>query len=365
MQVVVVGAGYAGTLAANRLARKVPEARVTVVNPRPDFVERVRLHQQLAGTGTAATPLAEMLRDGVGSRTATVRKVGDRGLVLDTGEVMAFDYLVLAVGSTASPPPGTVPVATWEGAEQARAALAGLAPGGTVTVIGAGPTGIETAAEIAYGRPDLRVRLVGRDFAAGFSAGGRARARTGLERLKVEVTEGTVAEVAPDGDAGSAGTVRLESGERFASDLTLWGVVDAVPDLAARSGLEVDARGRAVVDEYLRSVTDPRILAVGDCAAVPGARAACQAAGPQGAHAADTLARLAGGRRLRPFSMGYVGTAISIGRRDAVLQVARRDDTPRRLYVAGRAAAAVKEGIVRSAKFGARTAYTAWLPGPE
>ena len=56
MKVVVVGAGYAGTIAANRLAKKAREARITVVDPRPGFVERVRLHEQIAGTGSAATP---------------------------------------------------------------------------------------------------------------------------------------------------------------------------------------------------------------------------------------------------------------------------------------------------------------------
>ncbi|MYW14884.1 dehydrogenase, partial [Streptomyces sp. SID2955] len=38
MKVVVVGAGYAGTLAANRIARRLRSAAVTVINPRPDFV---------------------------------------------------------------------------------------------------------------------------------------------------------------------------------------------------------------------------------------------------------------------------------------------------------------------------------------
>jgi NADH dehydrogenase len=75
MKVVVVGAGYAGTIAANRLARKVKGAQITVVNPRPDFVERVRLHEQVAGIGRAATPLTGMLRDEVSVRAATVERL--------------------------------------------------------------------------------------------------------------------------------------------------------------------------------------------------------------------------------------------------------------------------------------------------
>ncbi|MEV4460388.1 hypothetical protein [Microbispora sp. NPDC049633] len=49
---MVIGGGYAGTLAANRL-RARDDVHVTLVNPRPEFVERIRLHQLVAGTGEA------------------------------------------------------------------------------------------------------------------------------------------------------------------------------------------------------------------------------------------------------------------------------------------------------------------------
>ena len=38
-RIVIVGGGYAGCAAANRLKRKVPSADITLVNARPDFVE--------------------------------------------------------------------------------------------------------------------------------------------------------------------------------------------------------------------------------------------------------------------------------------------------------------------------------------
>src|SRR5690349_13051092 len=56
MKVAVVGAGYAGTCTANRLARRHRTAEITVLNPRPFFVERVRLHQRIAGTAEASAP---------------------------------------------------------------------------------------------------------------------------------------------------------------------------------------------------------------------------------------------------------------------------------------------------------------------
>ncbi|MEV8314541.1 FAD-dependent oxidoreductase [Streptomyces sp. NPDC059900] len=365
MKGVVVGAGYVGTIAANRLAKKVESAEITVINPRPEFVERVRLHEQIAGTGSAATPLASMLGEGITTRIGTVDKIGDGQVTLDDGTSLDFDHLFLAVGSTVAPLPGTVAVGTWEGAQEARTALAALPGGRTVTVIGGGLTGIETASEIAAGRPDLRVRIVGETIGGSLSAGARKRVRAALARLGVEVVEDAVTRVESGAGEQGGDLVGLRSRPHLTSDLTLWAIIGSIPDLAARSGLEVAADGRAVVDENLRSVTDPRIFVVGDCAAVPGSRVACATAMPQGAHAADTLARMIHNREPEPYSMGYTGQAVSLGRNDGLLQVARRNDTVRGLHFAGRTAAVVKERVCRYAKFGARTATYAWLRGPK
>ncbi|WP_225821039.1 FAD-dependent oxidoreductase [Streptomyces naphthomycinicus] len=375
MKVVVVGAGYAGTFAANRVARKVKGAEVTVVNARPEFVERIRLHQQVAGTGVAATPLTSMLRGSIASRVGTVERIGDGTVTLADGESLGFDRLFLAVGSTVRPLAGTVPVGTWEGAQQARTALAALPAGATVTVVGGGPTGIETATEVAEARPGLRVRLVAPAVADCLSGAARQRALAALDRLGVEVVGdgveevvGAAAAVGAKGATGAVGAVgavglggaageegagrfrgvlRLRSGREAGSDLTLWAIVSGVPELAARSGLEVDAEGRVVVDEFLRSVTDERIFAVGDCAAVPGARFGCQTAAPQARAAADALARLAGGRTPEPYSLHYVARCVSLGHKDAVAQFTHRDDSLRDRYIKGRTATAFK-GIVFS-----------------
>ncbi|MEU6671517.1 FAD-dependent oxidoreductase [Streptomyces sp. NPDC046727] len=352
MKVVVVGAGYAGAFAANRVAKRVKGAEVTVVNERPEFVERIRLHQQVAGTAVAATPLTSMLRAGIVSRTGTVERIGDGAVILDDGESIGFDHLFLAVGSTVRPLPGTVPVGTWEGAVRARAALAALAAGSTVTVVGGGATGIETATEVAGARPDLRVRLVAAAVADCLSGRARQRVLAALDRLGVDVVEDGVAEAA-------VGAVRLRSGREVPSDLTLWAIVAGVPELAARSGLEVDAGGRVVVDEFLRSVSDPRIFAIGDCAAVPGARFGCQTAAPQAGAAVDALARLAEGRAPEPYALHYVARCVSLGGKDAVAQFTQRDDTLRDSHIKGRTAVLFKKIVYTGTKYGTRKAVGA------
>ncbi|MFC8380814.1 NAD(P)/FAD-dependent oxidoreductase [Nocardia sp. NPDC057272] len=358
MNIVVIGAGYAGTVAANRLNKKVPDARITVVNPRGDFIERVRLHEQIAGSGAAARPLTEMLRDSITIETASVDKIGDGTVSLDDGRSLNFDHAILAAGSIANPLPGAIAVGTWEGAEQARIALAALPADGIVTVIGGGLTGIETTTEVAEARPDLRVRLVSETVAGALSTGAQRHIRKTLARLNVEIVADRVAGI--DGT-----TLRTGSGTELDSDLTLWAIISAVPDLAARSGLAVDIDGRALVDANLRSVTDSRVFVVGDCAAVPGMRMACATAAPQGAHAADTLARMSKGREPRPFSLGYSGQGMSLGRHGGLVQATDRNDVARRLFLGGPVAAFTKERISRYAAYASRTGNSVWISGPK
>ncbi|NMD56707.1 MULTISPECIES: NAD(P)/FAD-dependent oxidoreductase [Tsukamurella] len=346
MKVVVIGAGYAGTIAANRLVKKA-DAEVTVVNPRADFVERVRLHEHIAGSGTALTPLTDMLDPRIRLVVGAVDKIGDGTLLLADGTSLPFDRAIYAAGGAPTAPSGTYVVGAIETAELARQALADLPDGAAVTVVGGGLTGIETAAEVAESRPALRVRLISEgEVGASLGPGARARVRRDLDRLGVVVERGRYTE---DDGAG----------------LVLWAVATQVSDLAARSGLAVDDAGRVLVDEYLRSTSDPRIVAVGDGASVPGQRLSCQTALPQGAHGADNLARELAGEPMKAYSMGYTGQNVSIGRRSAVIQAARRDDSPTRIQFGGRSAALVKEQVCRMAKGAAKTARYAWLPAPR
>src|SRR5947207_6009537 len=103
ISVVVIGGGYAGTLAANRvLSRR--DVAVTLINPRPEFVERIRLHQLVADSGSATVDYADMLHPGVSLvvDTATEIDVANTRVRLESGSALRYDYLIYAVGSTAA-----------------------------------------------------------------------------------------------------------------------------------------------------------------------------------------------------------------------------------------------------------------------
>jgi NADH:ubiquinone reductase (H+-translocating) len=352
--IVVIGGGYAGTLAANHLRLRA-DVDITLVNPRPVFVERIRLHQLAAGSGTAAVDYGTLLGEGIRLVVDTAERINstDRQIELGSGAVLDYDYLIYAVGSTGVVPsavPGAVefayPVAEFEYAERLRAALDELHPDAPVVVIGAGLTGIETASELAGQR---RVTLVcGGVLGPSLSRPGRRSVAKWLRRLGVEVLEtAVVREVRPDAVVLDSS---LSAGAVLPSALTVWTAGFGVPELAARSGLSTDPMGRLLTDETLTSVDDPRIVAAGDAAAPSGQplRMSCQAAGPLGAQAANTVLSRIAGTKPAALSQAFVGQCISLGRSYAALQLARTDDTPVNAVLGGRITASIKEAICKA-----------------
>jgi NADH:ubiquinone reductase (H+-translocating) len=362
--VVVVGGGYAGTLAANHL-RQRPDVDITLVNPRPVFVERIRLHQLAADSGTATADYGELLGEGILLIVDTVDRIAaaDRRVLLSSGAELDYDYLIYAVGSTGAVP-RTVPgarefayaIADLEGAQRLRYALADLPPAAPLTVVGGGLTGIETAAELAgFGRP---VTLICGDvLGPSLSPRGRRSVAKRLRRLGVDVLDSVaVREVRWD-------AVVLSDGAVLPSTVTVWTAGFAVPDLATRSGLHTDAVGRLLTDETLTSVDDDRIVAAGDAAAPSGQplRMSCQAAGPLGAQAANTVLSRIAGETPAVLNQAFVGQCISLGRSDATFQVSHTDDTPMNLVLGGRAAASIKEAICKGTLWSIR--HEAAKPG--
>jgi NADH dehydrogenase len=368
--VVVIGGGYAGVMAANRLTQR-DDLSVTLVNARPTFVERIRLHQLVGGSDDAVVDYRDVLAPGVRLVVDTVTRIdaADRSLRLTANGALAYDYLVYAVGSDSAEPavPGAAefahPIASLESAERLRCVLDDASPEAPVTVVGAGPTGIETAAELAeQGR---RVTLVcGEVLGPYLHPRTRRVVARRLGRLGVTVLEGAGASVV----SVSADAVRLADGRELPSAVTIWTAGFSVPDLARRSGLSTDAAGRLLTDETLTSVDDVRIVAAGDAAAPSDLpfRMSCQAAGPLGIHAAQTVLRRVAGEEPSPVAIGFLGQCLSLGRGTGVFQFSHRDDTARPVHLGGRAGARLKElvcwGTVQQLRLEARRPGLYFVP---
>jgi len=237
------------------------------------------------------------------------------------------------------------PTASLEEAQRLRSVLDGAPATAAVTVVGGGPLGIETAAELAeLGRT---VTLVcGEQLGPYFHPRGRRSAAKGLSKLGVTVLDGPSAKVT----TVTRDAVQLSDGREIPSTVTVWTAGFGVPDLARRSGLSTDALGRLLTDETLTSVDDQRIVATGDAAAPSDLplRMSCQAALPLGSHAADTVLSRIAGAQPATFNKGVAAMCVSLGRRAGVFQLAHWDDTAMRLHVGGRLGAKIKESANRS-----------------
>jgi len=346
---------------------------VQIINPRPDFVERIRLHQVAAGTReSAAVPLASLLHPDVALVVGTAEAIDPAGRAVhfaDGREPLGYDTLLYAVGSSSAPGTGADhSLQDTASAGRLRAGLEGLAAGTVVNVVGGGLTGIEAASEIAERHPRLHVRLVSRGtVGADLSRTGQRALRSRLASLGVEIVDRTEVEHA-DGRHLSSPDAILPNG------LTVWTAGFSTPNLARNSGLPTDPDGRLLVDETLAVPGHPDIFGAGDgvlVAASIGAhlRMACAVAMPMGAHAADNIAAKLQQRTPRELSVGFILRCISLGRSAGLVQAVHADDRPRPLALRGRMGAMVKEQVCRMTlawiRKEARGGSYGWPKGPR
>ena len=212
----------------------------------------------------------------------------------------------------------------------------------TFTVVGAGPTGVEMAGQIAElakftlkgafrhidSTSEVRVILLDAAQAVlpsmGEKLGAKAAAR--LQKMGVEIQLGAmVTDVDRDGITvkDSDGTVR-----RIESACKVWSAgVSASPlgrDLARQSTVELDRAGRVKVLPDLSVPGYPNVFVIGDMAAVDGVPGVAQGAIQGAKYAATTIkAELAGANpaEREPFQYFDKGSMATISRFSAVAQI--------------------------------------------
>lgn len=339
--VVIMGAGYAGLLAALRLGRQKLGLRVALVNPRAEFLERVRLQESIVIPVTPRIPLISAFFGGTtieficGSVTSLD---ADQRLVRITTEtqeqVIAFDQAIYALGSRVDVDnvPGAAEHAyrldPGDGPRSAAALRSRLHQSAArplrVIAVGGGPTAVEAAGEIKTSWPGAQVTMVSQR--CGNFAGMRVEraVRAELGRLGVLMIDGeSVSEV-------RSSEVITKTGRSIACDICVWSGGMRSSPIARAAGLATDPRDRIWVDPNLRSISHAHILAVGDSAhpiAPTGAsyRKSVLAAVASAAHAARVIVAQRAKREIQPFSFSTVSQAVAIGRLGLIYLLDRND----------------------------------------
>ena len=356
-RVVIVGAGFGGLSAAKQLARAPFD--VTIIDRHNYHLFQPLLYQvATAGLspGDIASPIRGILRRQKNAHVILAKVSGVdtfRKQVIAEGRRIPFDHLIIATGaehayfghdwSSYAPGLKTIDDATYlrrrillafERAEaepdpdERRSLL-------NFVVVGGGPTGVEMAGAIA----ELAKRALASDFRsidprcariilieagprllAPFDPALSEAARRSLEQLGVEVCLGTGVT-----DCDCSGVSLGE--ERLPTRTIIWAAGVKASPAAAWLGVESDRVGRVKVQSDLSVPGHPDIFVIGDAAAVAGADGkplpgVAPVAKQQGWYVANLLMARAEGRSLPPFHYRDFGAMATIGRKQAVAQLA-------------------------------------------
>lgn len=271
--ITVVGASLAGLTATRTLRDQGFEGRIVVVGDEAHTpYDRPPLSKEFLG-GTVseddlklATPEDEALHaEWRLGHTATALDAGGRAVVLDDGERIESDAVVLATGARARRFPGGTPqgVHTLRTLDDAVELRRELVPGARLVVIGAGFIGSEIAStavgmgvevDVVEAAPVPLLKPLGAEMGevcAGLHATKGVRLHTGAS-LSELVGETRVK------------AVRLTDGRELPADVVVVGI-GAAPCVEWLSGSGVDLDDGVVTDAS--GVTNiPGVVAVGDCA---------------------------------------------------------------------------------------------------
>ena len=360
--VAILGAGYAGLMAALRLGRRKQGLRVVVINTHDQFLERVRLQESIVApvpprirsiSQFIAASRVEFIRGSVASLDVDRRRI--RITAGEGEQEIAFDQAIYGLGShiDVSDVPGASETAyrlePGDGPRSAAALRSRLRENADrlvrIVTVGGAETGIEVAGEIKTAWPNAEVAMISRSRCGDFK-GARVEAavRRALIQIGVQLIDHEiVTEVRPTG-------VVTDKGKTLACDICVWSGGLRVAPIASDAGLTTDPHGRIRVDAGLRSISHPHIFAVGDAAhpvAPTGApyRMSAFAALASGAYVADAILAHYSKRPLPPFSFSTFGRGVAIGR-GGVGFPTYPDDAQRLFILEGGTARAVRDFFV-------------------
>ncbi|WP_329443065.1 nitrite reductase large subunit NirB [Streptomyces canus] len=279
--IVLVGHGMVGQRFLEALAERGMTAthRVVVLceEPRPAY-DRVALTSYFSGK----TPEDLSVTDMEFIETHGIELyVGDPAVAVDreakkvtakSGQVFEYETLVLATGSYPFVPP--VPNKDAEGCFVYRTiedllAIEEYAKTRTTgAVVGGGLLGLEAAGALkGLGLTSHIVEFAPRLMPVQVDEGGGAALLRTIEEMGLSVHTGVgTQEIVVDAEGAVTG-MKLSNGSELATDLVVFSAGVRPRDQLARDcGLTVGERGGITVDEQCRTVSDPHVFAIGECA---------------------------------------------------------------------------------------------------
>jgi len=352
-RVVILGAGFGGLTAARALAGK---AEVTVVD-RHNFQTFLPLLYQVSTAGLAADHVVHPVR-GALRKTDVKFRMGtpitidhkNKNIKLDSSEVLEFDHLIVALGSSTADfgVPGVAEHGL--GMKNVHEAITIRAEVMrrfedlcrfeddtrlSIAVVGGGPTGVEMAGalaelkrgplhnDMAHAADHIDIYLIeaGPRILPMFAQSLSDRATSDLIKLGVIVkTNAAVREV-------KSRQIILKEGDPIPAEVTVWAAGVKGEPTAGALGLPIDG-SRVSVEQTLQVENYPHIWAIGDISGAKGKDGrflpmVAPVALQQGKFVAKQILNVVAGKSLSDFKYRDKGSMATIGRNKAIVQVGR------------------------------------------
>ena len=356
--VVIIGAGFGGLELTKRLASA--PVRITLIDRKNYHLFQPLLYQ-VAIAGLVPSQIAYPIRTIFRKQKNLSFQLGEvtavdleNSFVKLDGSVIAYDYLVIATGGrtnffgldsveansfqlkgideaveTRNHLLATFERASHEADEAKRRAML------TFVVVGAGPTGVETAGAISelmrhvltkdYPAMDLgeaRVLLLeaGETVMPAFPPSLRRATHRLLEAKGVTVMLKTRM-MEYNGE-----TVTLSDGTRIPADTLIWTAGVRASELTSKLGVKLAGQGQIVTEPALQLPGHPQVFVIGDSAYVQNGGGAplpmlATVAQQQAASVAENLRRSLDEQPLKPFHYKDPGLLATIGRNAAVARI--------------------------------------------
>jgi NADH:ubiquinone reductase (H+-translocating) len=350
-RVVILGAGFGGLTAARAMAK---DADVTLVD-RHNFQTFLPLLYQVSTAGLAADHVVHPIRgalrkSGVKFRMGSPLSVDHKNktVKLDSSEVLEFDHLIVALGSSTADfgVPGVneygMGMKSVNEAINIRASVMRRFEDLcrfeddtrlSIAVVGGGPTGVEMAGALAelkrgplkndmkHAADHIDIYLIeaGPRILPMFSDKLSERAESDLRKLGVIVRTNTaVREV-------QSRKIIVKDGEPIPAEITVWAAGVKGEPTAEILNLPI-VGSRIDVEESLRVNHYPHIWAIGDIAGARGADGrflpmVAPVAMQQARFVAKQIVRAHKGEALKAFKYIDKGSMATIGRHKAVVEV--------------------------------------------
>ncbi|XP_065868977.1 uncharacterized protein [Euphorbia lathyris] len=322
-RVVVIGGGIAGSLLAQSLQF---DADVTLIDSKeyfeitwatlrgmvePSFGERsVINHRDYLTNGRIVTSKAT--------------NITDKDVLTAEGQVIPYDYLVIATGHTDS-----VPKTRRERLAEYQAENEKIKSATSILIVGGGPSGVELAGEIAVDFPEKHITLVhnGSRLMEFMGPKGAGKALKWLRSKKVDVKLEQRVDInsTSELDGNSSRIYHTSNGETIKADCHFLCIAKPLSSAWLKDTVlknNLDSSGCLEVDEHLRVKGQTNIFAIGDITNIPEMKQGYLAQKHAEVVAKNLKLLMAGGKecKMAVYKPGSEIAIVSLGRRDAVAQ---------------------------------------------